>query len=755
MAFRRRLLFLMLVAAAGSAAIWLRVAWLQVLDADAWAAVARRGAERSVELEPRRGAILDAEGKPLVEDKPVLELALVPGAWKARQRLRCEGCGTLHFRVPGDTRRLRARCCKTPSKPLTPLGAGDLTPLEALLRLQPGDLAKLAEMRQRTIDGMVAGYMARLLEEDEDDFFVQDRVAVYRENKESWPVTLVTDVNEAAARYVALDEAGATHGLVLRPAHVRVASEAGQLARVLGQVSPPSSPEDLAQARREFRGEDIDFDTPLGRSGPERRYDQELRGRPGRGVRVRDSQRAFSEIVESVPAVPGGNLHLAASLAACEGAQRCLAALPDLEAGYAPRTRASGALIAMDAFTGEIVALAELPAWSPPASEPSWLPPRSGVEILPLADLELGDWVPARHVLGDPLPEPDRQRQLARSDGFARLLLPWRLRATSKVAWEPLPKGFQRDPWRRSLALPAGDLLSRVSQVAVEPGSAMKVFIGLALLESGLPLPVDGAFTCDGIRGHPGCHVHPLVDFEEALQHSCNQYFAYSLRNFSSHWPTYRASVGAFIDRLGFGHRTGSDLEGEARGRWLRSAEWRPGESVLIPRDSGQMVAIGQGEVTATPLQMVRAVALFANGGKLVTPRLAARIEAADGRGTLPDLPTIDLGLHPEHLARVRDGMQRVIYQPGGTAYGKFDWGTIPARVYGKTGTAQVSPSWRPFHPGVPTTEVTHQWFVGFAEAEGRPPLAFAIVYHSRLEKAAGLTAARTAGAFLSWWYGR
>ncbi len=755
MVFRRRLLVLMLLAAAGSAAIWLRVAWLQVLDAEHWATVARRASERSVDLEPRRGAILDAEGKPLVEDRPVLELVLVPGLWKARQRLRCESCGTLHFLDPGDARPRRARCCKTPSTPLTPLGEGDLAPLEVLLRLEPGELARQASLRQRTIDGMVARYALRLLEDDEDDFLVQDRVAVFRQNRESWPVLLVSEVDEAAARLIALDEAGVTQGLVLRPGHLRVAAEAGQLARALGQASRPSSPEELARARRDFQGEDIDFDTPLGKSGLEGRYDRQLRGRSGHEVRIRDDQRAFSEVVESVPPVPGGAVRLSASLAGCEGAQRCLAALPDLEALYAPRTRASGALIAMNATTGEILALAELPAWSPPAAEPAWLPPRSGVEVLPLADLELGDWVPARQVPGEQLPEAERRRQLARSDGFARLLLPWRLRAAPRLAWDPLPAGFRHDLWRRSLALPAGDLLSRVSQVAVEPGSAMKIFIGLAMLESGLPLPVQSAFTCDGERGHPGCHDHPRVDFEEAIQHSCNQYFAYSLRNFSSHWPTYRASVGAFIDRLGFGHRTGSDLEGEARGRWLRADEWRQGEDVLIPRDSGQMVAIGQGEVTATPLQMVRAVALFANGGRLVTPRLAARLEGADGRSTPPDLPTIDLGLKPEHLARVRDGMRRAIYQPGGTAYGKFDWGTIRARIYGKTGTAQVSPSWRPFQPGPATKDVTHQWFVGFAEAEGRPPLAFAVVYHARLEKAAGVTAARTAGAFLSWWFGR
>jgi cell division protein FtsI/penicillin-binding protein 2 len=90
-----------------------------------------------------------------------------------------------------------------------------------------------------------------------------------------------------------------------------------------------------------------------------------------------------------------------------------------------------------------------------------------------------------------------------------------------------------------------------------------------------------------------------------------------------------------------------------------------------------------------------------------------------------------------------------------GTARHSYAWSRVPARVYGKTGTAQVARSWRPFQPGENVRGVSHQWFVGFAEAEGRPPIAFAVVYHARLEAGAGATAARTAGAFLEWWFRR
>jgi cell division protein FtsI/penicillin-binding protein 2 len=166
-------------------------------------------------------------------------------------------------------------------------------------------------------------------------------------------------------------------------------------------------------------------------------------------------------------------------------------------------------------------------------------------------------------------------------------------------------------------------------------------------------------------------------------------------------------------------------------------------------------VAIGQGQVLVTPLQMVRAVAVLANGGRLVTPHLAARLESPDGSVVGPVAPIVDLGISPASLARVKDAMEAVVYEYGGTAHEKHPWGRIPARVYGKTGTAQTPRAWWPFEPPENVKQVTHQWFVGFAEPREGPPLAFAVVYHARGEGAAGETAARTAGTLLSWWFGR
>lgn len=752
MGFRRRLLLLFLLAAGAAALIWLRVAQLQLVEAGRWRRAADRAREQTASLEPRRGAIVDALGRALVQDEPVLQLALVPREWRSRERLRCEACGLVHFLEPGKRRPKRCRC-KAGVDQLVPLGMGDLGPLEELLGLPAGRIAAIASERQSAIDALVAAEARRLSEEDGEDFLTEDRLEVFREQKEELPIPLLTDVPEAAVRLVSLDELGVTRGLLLRHAHRRTAGQVGgSLARVLGQSRPPESEEDLRRLQELFPEGDIDGRTLMGVAGLERRYDEVLRGRSGRERRARDDQGAFSVVVESEPPTPGRRLRLSARLEDNALAQRALAALPALAAGYAPRTRPSGALVAMDAVSGEILALAELPELLP---EDVAHGARKGAgRVWPLCDREAQAWVPAQRVPGPALVDTDRERVLAEATGFQRLLLPWRLQPSVLEAMERAPEGLDLDAWRATLSLPAGAVLSRVSQMAVEPGSTLKPFIGLAMLEAGLGLPIEGEFACSGRHGKPGCHPHGAVDFEGALCQSCNQYFAYSLRNFRSHWPVFRTRVAAFLDRLGFGHLSGSDLDGESRGRWLRAAEWGLEETPTIHPESGQNVAIGQGEVLATPLQMVRAVAALANGGRLVTPHLGRSLEAPDGRVEPLSFPTQDLDLDASHLARVRDGMRRVIYDAQGTAYGSFPWGTIPGRVYGKTGTAQVGRSFKPFEPDT-SDVVTHQWFIGWLEREGQSPLAFAVVYHARTEKAAGLTAAKTAGAFLSAWCAR
>ncbi|MDA1194990.1 MAG: penicillin-binding transpeptidase domain-containing protein [Planctomycetota bacterium] len=174
-------------------------------------------------------------------------------------------------------------------------------------------------------------------------------------------------------------------------------------------------------------------------------------------------------------------------------------------------------------------------------------------------------------------------------------------------------------------------------------------------------------------------------------------------------------------------------------------------QPISIPADAGRNVAIGQGPVLTTPLQMARAIAVFANGGQLVEPHA---VRAIGTRRT--HFPARQLPLAREHLELVRRGMWEAVNTPEGTADDPA-WAAVPAEVYAKTGTAQVGGTWKPWKTGTEAAEEDsgpwHHWFVGFAEAPGRRSVAFACVLHARTEAAAGLTAAPLTREILERWY--
>jgi penicillin-binding protein 2 len=140
---------------------------------------------------------------------------------------------------------------------------------------------------------------------------------------------------------------------------------------------------------------------------------------------------------------------------------------------------------------------------------------------------------------------------------------------------------------------------------------------------------------------------------------------------------------------LGLGNRTGIKMPGEIPGivpsqEWKRrttNAEWYPGETLSV--------IIGQGSLTATPIQLANMIATIANGGTLYRPYIVKQIESPEGNSLQSFGPEIisKANFKPENLALVRKGIEQVISHDQGTAHAQF----IPGmRVAGKTGTAQV-----------------------------------------------------------------
>ena len=108
---------------------------------------------------------------------------------------------------------------------------------------------------------------------------------------------------------------------------------------------------------------------------------------------------------------------------------------------------------------------------------------------------------------------------------------------------------------------------------------------------------------------------------------------------------------------------------------------WKPGNSIQL--------AIGQGDLTVTPMQMARFYALLANGGKLVTPHVLMDVESSNGTPVpVPARPAPrSVGVDPAALQIVQKGLVEATHLPFGTSYPVF--GTFPVSIAGKTGTAE------------------------------------------------------------------
>jgi penicillin-binding protein 2 len=221
------------------------------------------------------------------------------------------------------------------------------------------------------------------------------------------------------------------------------------------------------------------------------------------------------------------------------------------------------------------------------------------------------------------------------------------------------------------------------------PGSTFKMVSAIAGLEEGLI--TDTTVVNAGYTFKFGSHVfhdwkiggHGPTDVVKSLYRSVDVFY-------------YKLGARMDIDALakwahalGLGARTGIKLPGEVPGivpdvAWKKrtqNAEWYPGETLSV--------VIGQGALTATPIQLANMIATVANGGTVYRPRLLKFVEGQDGSMLDKSDPEVISQVHikPENLKAVRKGLQMVLEFEHGTAHSAFIPGIDAA---GKTGTAQV-----------------------------------------------------------------
>jgi penicillin-binding protein 2 len=402
-------------------------------------------------------------------------------------------------------------------------------------------------------------------------------------------------------------------------------------------------PGELGQRRyRGYRMGDV-----IGRSGVEATYDR-LLGAPSRRARVRvDALGRPRGPLRVAGPRPLRTLQLTIDVRLQRAVERALArgVLAARAAGHAGAS--GGAAVVLDARSGAVLALASYPSFN--------------------------------------------QATAARDPAYVRRLL---------------------DPRN-----PSRPLLDRALQGIYPPGSTFKPFVAAAAIGAGLigpgsVLPCTGSLQVGNtVFRNVEAGINALLTLPQALAISCDTWFyRLGVSFYERQRASGRAVLQEWLRRFGFGRRTGIDLPGEAPGlvgtpAWLRRTFSQPWQRSWYPGYSVTM-AIGQGYLAVTPLQMAVAYAALANGGTLVRPHLGQAVLDASGR-VIRRLRFPAAGrLRIPGLAAIRAGLFAAAHAPGGTSARIF--ADFPVPVAGKTGTAEAPPG------------DDHSWYASYAPA-GRP----------------------------------
>ncbi len=295
----------------------------------------------------------------------------------------------------------------------------------------------------------------------------------------------------------------------------------------------------------------------------------------------------------------------------------------------------------------------------------------------------------------------------------------------SLPAYDPnaFSTGIDRATWAALNSDRLRPLQNRAIQGRYSPGSTFKIVVATAALEEGLVSPEHRIF-CPGGGNFYGRFYrclgqHGWMDMRQAIERSCNTFF-YTLGNMLG-----IDRIHEYSERLGLATRSGIDLPNEAESivpssEWKRQRtgeRWYPGETISV--------AIGQGQLSVTPMSMAVMMATVANGGTRVVPRLVTAVDNGNGWQDVPPPvnPFPPLLMKPGTISAVHDGLWLAV---NGAGTGRR--ARIAGRdVVGKTGTTQVISHQGRARAGGSTRDLRdHGWFVFFAPRDN-PEVAGAV----------------------------
>jgi penicillin-binding protein 2 len=401
------------------------------------------------------------------------------------------------------------------------------------------------------------------------------------------------------------------------------------LASAIGYVGEVS-PQQLEDSDGHYRPGDL-----VGKAGLEREYNEQLEGKDGERRVVVNSIGKVMRTLDNVEAIPGKPIQLTIDY--------------DLQAiAETDMADKQGAVVALDARTGEVLAMVSRPTFDP-------------------------------------------------NDFAVRI---------PQQEWAKLNTDKQTP------------LLNRAIQAQLAPGSVFKIVMAAAMLES-KAVPESYSVYCPGYASFYGrtfhCwrpQGHGEVSLHRAIVDSCDVFFYNIGKQLGIDKISYYASG------LGLGRRTGIDLPSEEPGlvpteEWVERVyhhKWYAGETISV--------AVGQGAVTVTPIQLARMAAAVASGGTLVQPHLLKNFTNAK----------VDhFALSDNTVEQVTQGLYGVVNEGGGTGY-HLRLQNID--LCGKSGTAQLMSYDAANRLG---NKKMDGWFVGFAPRRN-PEIVIAAIVQDTME---------------------
>lgn len=312
------------------------------------------------------------------------------------------------------------------------------------------------------------------------------------------------------------------------------------------------------------------------------------------------------------------------------------------------------------------------------------------------------------------------------------------LAMVSSPAYNPnvYSKRFTPEVYKTITSNPFKIELNRAIQGLYSPGSVFKIVMSMAGLSENVIGP-DTHFSCGGSGTFFGRRFrcwkkegHGGVDVRRALKVSCDIFF------YTTGGRLGVDKIHDYARKLTFGEISHIDLDGERAGL-VPSTKWRTehpvkGDAKWYPAETIS-VAIGQGPLIVTPLQVANMTAAVANGGKVFQPHAVRYIDRVQRDGSykrfrVPSRVLHEIPLSPAALKAVREGLWEVVNAEGGTGSNA----RVPGlNIAGKTGSVQVIAysGWIKA-TSLPFKYRDHAWFASFAPADNPQMVVVVFVEH-------------------------